>query len=151
LSLCAAQAGAAERSPQADSAKPPRVAMRTRVFTGMWSTHLRDAKDGLQKNSLIGLAYHGYYAATFINSFGDRALTAGLQRSFSDAGLGPLCKSLGYRAGLITGYDQRFFGIGDKLPVIPFVQLTGHVDYRNAGLEIAYAGVVASLIVSFRL
>ena len=134
-----------------NSTKQLRPAMRTRVYFGMWSTHLRDVAEGLQNNSLLGIAYHGYYAATFINSFGDRALSAGLQRSFSGGGSGVLSKALGYRAGILTGYDHRFFGLGDKLPAIPFVQLLGNFDFRNAGVEIGYSGIVASVVVNMRL
>jgi hypothetical protein len=135
----------------ADSVQPIPSAMRTRVYMGMWSTHLRDINRGLGNNSLLGLSYRGYFAATFINSYGDRAVSAGIQRNFSPHANGFVKSALGYRVGLLSGYDERFFGIGDKLPVIPFVQLVGNVDWRNLGVEFGYAGIVASVLFNLRL
>jgi hypothetical protein len=123
----------------------------TRVYVGMWSTHLRDIDRGLSANSLIGVSWRGYFGGTFINSFGDRALSAGLQRSISGPGPGALAVGLGYRAGVITGYDERFFGIGHMFPVIPFAQLLGHIDLSRFGIELSYAGVVASVAMNLRL
>ncbi len=128
---------------------PP--AHRTRVYLGMWSTHLRDLNRGLVSNSLLGVSYRGWFGATFINSFGDRAVTVGMQRNFSFSSDRPVATGLGYRAGFITGYDERFFGIGDKLPALPFVQLLGVVDWRNVGVELGYAGIVASVTLNWRL
>jgi len=155
-SLCAvppavAQASVSPRFVPGDSTEARSPAMRTRIYVGMWSTHLRDINEGLDGNSLIGFAYRGFFGATFINSFGDRAVCLGLQRDFTPAADGVLTTGIGYRLGLITGYDERFFGIGDNVPVIPFIQLVGVVDYRNLGVELAYAGIVASLTLSVRL
>lgn len=127
------------------------AAMQTRVYLAMWTTHLRDLTGGLLPNSLIGFAYRGYYAGTFINSYGDRAVVAGMQRSFSTPRSGSLTTAIGYRAGVLTGYDERFLGIGDKIPALPFFQLVGTVDYRRVGVELAYSGIVASVIVNLRL
>lgn len=112
---------------------------------------MRDLDRGLQSNSLVGLAYRGYFGATFINSFGDRAVSLGIQRDFTPPRRGSLSTALGYRVGVLTGYDERFFGIGDKFPVIPFFQVVGGVDYRNLGIEVGYAGVVASVMGSLRM
>lgn len=134
---------------QADSAKSP--AMRTRVYLGMWSTHLGHLDDGVDKNSLIGVAYHGYFGVTFINSWGDRAVAGGIQRSLTAPQRGTWQPALGYRLGLVTGYDERFLAIAEKTPVLPFAQVVGSVDYHNVGFELAYAGIVASVIANWRL
>jgi hypothetical protein len=117
----------------------------------MWSTHIRDIDEGLSANSLIGLAWRGYFGVTFINSFGDRSVAVGLQRTFSPAREAPVTAALGYRMGLITGYDERFFGIGDKLPALPFAQLMGTIDFRSFGVELNYSGIVASFVLNWRL
>jgi hypothetical protein len=127
----------------ADSLKP--AAMRTRLYLGMWSTHLRHLDEGVDGNSLLGIAYRGYFGATFINSWGDRALAAGVQRSFTRPQRGPLTTALGYRAGLVTGYDERFLSLAGKTPVLPFAQVVGSLDYRRIGVEVAYAGIVVSV------
>ncbi|MGH7574383.1 MAG: hypothetical protein ACREM1_04535 [Longimicrobiales bacterium] len=133
-----------------DSTDAKPAAMQTRLYFGMWSTHLRDLNHGMASNSMVGFAFRGFYGATFINSFGDRAVAGGLQRSFSPPRVGNITTWLGYRVGLITGYDERLFGIGDKLPVVPFAQFTAGIDVRNFGIELGYAGVVASVMMSYR-
>ena len=133
-----------------DPAQPTQPAKQARIYLGMWTSHLLDPARGLDANSLVGVAVRGYYGATFVNSYGDRAFALGLQRTLvaSPKGMRP---ALGYRAGLVTGYDERFLGVAAKVPAIPFGQLVGSVDIRSAGIELAYAGLVASVIVSWRL
>src|SRR5690606_4966894 len=114
-------------------------------------THLRDIDRGLKQNSLFGIAYRGFFAGTFINSFGDRSVSAGVQRNFSEAASGSLTRMFGYRLGLIAGYDERLFGIGDIFPVLPFAQIVGALHWRRVGVELAYSGVVASIMTSMRL
>ena len=134
-----------------DSVDVKSAAMQTRVYVGMWSTHLRDIGRGLGANSLIGFAFRGFFGGTFINSFGDRSVALGMQRSFTSPRSGAMTTALGYRLGVITGYDERFFGIGDKLPALPFAQLVARLDIRNVGIEATYSGIVASIMLSCRL
>jgi hypothetical protein len=133
-----------------DTTEARRWAEHTRVFIGMWSTHLDDIGEGLSPNYLIGVAWRGYFGATFINSFGDRSIAVGLQRSFSPGRDAPVSAALGYRIGLITGYDERFFGIGDKLPALPFAQLMGTLNFRKFGIELNYSGIVAAFVLNWR-
>jgi hypothetical protein len=151
LAAAAAQPADAGSIEAGDSVEARPAAMRTRVYVGMWSTHLRDLNRGLGANSLIGLAYRGFFGATFVNSYGNRAVSVGLQRSFSAPKDGAVTTALGYRVGIITGYDDRFLGIGDKLPALPFAQLVAGMDIRNVGVELAYAGIVASVTLNWRL
>lgn len=126
--------------------------METRLYVGMWTSHLRNLRRGVEANSLLGIAYRGFYGATFINSFGDRAIAAGVQRTLVPANLDSSpSATLGYRAGFVTGYDERFIAIAGKTPVLPFVQLVGMLQHQRLGVEVAYSGVVASLMLSCRL
>lgn len=75
----------------------------------------------------------------------------GFRVCFSPARSSTLTTAVGYRAGFITGYDERFFGIGDKLPVLPFAQFVAGINVRNLGIELAYAGIVASVSLNWRL
>jgi hypothetical protein len=136
---------------RADSISQRTAALRTRIYFGMWSTHILDINRGLGANSLIAVAWRGWFGGTFINSFGDRAVAIGLQRSFTPARTGAITTALGYRAGIVSGYDRRFFGIGQMSPLLPFAQLTGSLDCRNLGLELAYTGIVASVMLNVRL
>jgi len=139
------------QSVSTDSIGARRAAMRTRVYFGMWSTHILDINRGLGANSLIAVAWRGWFGGTFINSYGDRSVAIGVQRSLTPARPGAVTTSLGYRAGVVTGYDERLFGIGQISPVLPFAQLTGSVDWRNLGCELAYSGIVASVMLNVRL
>jgi hypothetical protein len=134
-----------------DTTEQTRSAERTRIYLGMWSTHIRDIAEGMSPNSLIGLAWRGYFGATFINSFGDRSVAVGLQRNFSPSGRSAVTTALGYRFGLVTGYDDRFFGIGHMVPALPFAQLVGTIDFRSLGLELNYSGIVASFVLNWRI
>lgn len=136
--------------PSSDPGEPTPPARQTRIYLGMWTSHLLDPGRGLDANSLVGVAVRGYYGATFVNSYGDRAVALGLQRTLV-ASRGGARPALGYRAGLVTGYDERFLGVAAKIPAIPFGQLVGSIDLKSAGIELAYAGLVASVIVSWRL
>jgi hypothetical protein len=126
-------------------AQPP-----TRIYAGMWSSHVLSPGSRVDANGLIAVSFRGYFGGTFVNSYGERAISAGIQRSFTRPNTKALTTSLGYRIGLITGYDDRLFGIGGKVPAVPFVQLLGNLDYRNVGLEIGYAGVVTSIAANWR-
>jgi hypothetical protein len=134
-----------------DTTEQARSAERTRIYLGMWSTHIRDIAEGMSPNSLIGFAWRGYFGATFINSFGDRSVAVGLQRNFSPSGQSAVTTALGYRFGLVTGYDDRFFGIGHMVPALPFAQLVGTIDFRNLGVELNYSGIVASFVLNWRI
>jgi hypothetical protein len=70
---------AAADAPASGQHTSPAVA--TRIYLGMWTAHVRNVSSGLDPNSLLGVAYRGYYGATFINSYGNRALSAGIQRT----------------------------------------------------------------------
>ena len=125
-------------------------ALPTRIYVGMWTSHLRRLHDGLDANSLIGVSHRGFFGATFINSYGNRAISAGIRRDLTPAREGSLTTVFGYRIGLVTGYDERFLGLASKIPAIPFVQFVGSVDYRHVGIEFSYAGLVTSIATNWR-
>jgi hypothetical protein len=132
----------------ADSVQP---ALKTRIYVGMWTSHVRDPGRGLETNSLLGVAWRGWFGGTFINSYGDRAVSAGMQRGITRTAERPLTASLGYRAGIVTGYDERFLALAERTPVVPFAQLIGGIDHQRVGAEVAFAGLTASVIVSWKL
>jgi hypothetical protein len=57
---------------------------------------------------------------------------------------------LGYRAGLVTGYDERLFPLAGATPVLPLLQPLIAFDANRWGLELSYAGVIASVGWSIR-
>jgi hypothetical protein len=116
----------------------------------MWTTHLNRDVAALDNNWVIGIAGRGYFGATFLNSFGRRAFTGGLQRTVV-AGDWPRAQvSLGYRLGFVTGYDGRFMELARKTPVMPLVHPYVLIDVRRVGIEVSYTFVVASVALSYR-
>ena len=123
----------------------------TRLYFGMWTEHLKRPGIALDNNWLVGLAHRGFFGATFKNSFGRRAFTAGYQRALISSSHGLLTTSLGFRVGAVTGYDGRFMRLARDLPVLPLISAYGNVDVGRVGVEVAYTFVVVSVAVSYRL
>jgi hypothetical protein len=121
-----------------------------RLYVGMWTMHFREMERGLDNNWVLGMSWGNVYGATFMNSFGKRAYSAGLQGSLVRWDTSPVALGLGYRAGLITGYDERFISWAGKTPVLPLVQPLVHLDGKRLGLELSYSGVIASAAFNVR-
>lgn len=136
---------------QADTVTPDRRRPPTRLYAGMWSVHLRDLEPTPTANHLLALAHEGYFVGTFVNSFDDRGMAAGVQWDFARWERERAVTSLGWRAGLVTGYDDRLLGIGDRSPVIPFLQLLWNVDWKRTGVEFSWSGIVVSAATNVRL
>jgi hypothetical protein len=116
----------------------------------MWTMHLKQDVIALDNNWAIGMTWRGFFGATFLNSFGRRAFTGGLQRTIVGAERGPIGASFGYRLGFVTGYDGRFMRIARTTPVLPLVQPFTTVDVKHVGFEVSYSFVVLSIAVSYR-
>jgi hypothetical protein len=133
-----------------DEAEGARHREPTRLYFGMWTTHLNRDVVALDNNWVIGVSYRGVFAATFLNSFGRRAYTAGIQRTLFATEPRPFGASLGYRIGLVSGYDGRFMRVARDTPVLPLVQPFVSVDVHHIGVEVSYTFVVVSVAASYR-
>ncbi|HYN08986.1 MAG TPA: hypothetical protein VES67_16505 [Vicinamibacterales bacterium] len=122
----------------------------TRLYVGMWTVHLKHDVLTVDNNWVIGLSWRGFFGATFLNSFGRRAFTGGIQRTLLSADPHPLGASLGFRLGFVTGYDGRFMHLARKTPVLPLVQPFASIEVQHVGIEVSYTFVVVSLAVSYR-
>src|SRR5215831_8048638 len=80
-------------------AEQPAHHYETRVYFGMWTIHLREPVVTLQNNWVVGFTTHGYFGATFLNTFGNRAFTGGIQRTLISTAPRPLSVALGMRLG----------------------------------------------------
>ena len=103
-------------------------------------------------NQLIAGTYKGYFAGTFINSFYDRGYALGIQRMWDTEQLSDNFKnSVGYRLGLVSGYDERLAPIAAKTPVLPFPQIIDDITWKHVGIELSWcvdtvsAGFVVTL------
>jgi hypothetical protein len=121
-----------------------------RLYFGMWTMHLRQDVIALDNNWAVGLTWRGFFGATFMNSFGRRAFTGGLQRRLLTNDGHPIGASLGYRLGFVTGYDGRFMRLARKTPVLPLVQPFVTIDVAHVGFEVSYSFVVLSAALSYR-
>lgn len=116
---------------------------------GMWSFHLNPESERTDNrvNNLFCVEYHSMFLGTFINSFGDRTYAAGVHRNFythqfiNDPNLN---YTMGYRLGLMHGYDERLTPLAGKTPLFPFAQLTSDLSYKHFGWELSYTGIVIS-------
>ena len=88
----------------------------------MWTLHIDHADEGLSNDDLWGVMYRGGFAATFITTHGPRGYTVGLERNWASGERGPLAGMLGFRAGLVYGYDERLGWVAGKCPIIPLLQ-----------------------------
>jgi hypothetical protein len=131
--------------------RPVAKAAERRLYVGMWTLHFRDMERGLDNNWMLGMSWGRLYGATFVNSFGRRAYSVGLQETIARWRAGMVPVSLGYRAGLVTGYNERLFHLAGETPVLPFVQPLINLDADRLGLELSYLGVIASVGLNVRL
>ncbi len=130
--------------------QPRRDRVERRLYTGMWTVHFRDRERGIDSNHLLGVSWGRYYAGTFVNSYDRRAYTAGVQGTMVRWTPGAVGLGVGYRAGLVTGYDERFVPIARITPVLPLVQPRVNFDVRRIGVEFTYSGVIASAAMNYR-
>ncbi len=131
-------------------AEHPAPHYENRLYLGMWTAHLREPVLTLRNNYAVGFTTHGYFAATFLNSYGNRAFTGGIQRTIVKTAPGTFGALLGFRLGFITGYDGRLMRIARDTPVLPLVQPFVRFDVKRLGVEVSYTFVVVSAGLSFR-
>lgn len=110
----------------------------TRLYLGMWSVHATK-KERNGNNQLIGFSYNSFAAGTFVNSYGNRGVTVGIQRIWLTGLLKhDLNYQLGYRFGLVSGYEgHNLTGIEAtrNWPVIPYAQLIFDLSWKHLGIE----------------
>jgi len=117
------------------------------VYLGMWSFHLsllaKQGDDLNWQHDLIALAYSGFIAGTFINSFNDRCYVFGLHRSIYRYGnKNGFSTDLGYNLGVVKGYDSRMVSVADDLKYLPFLQVTYDISWKMLGIQMSYVGTV---------
>ena len=109
----------------------------------MWSEHFLDGNDDKRtRHDLVGISYHGYFLGTFLNSHDDRSWGLGMQRAMYKNRDYSLDFELGYRAGLMYGYDDSY-EIGDT-KLFPLLQVLADVGYGPVGVQFSWAGEVVT-------
>ena len=115
-----------------------------RLYAGLWTLHLTRTEDGLSQHHLLALGWRGLYLGTFMNSHDNRTWAAAMARSVvvlegTDVGF-----SLGYRAGLMVGYDEQLTRLAGRWPAIPAAELVASLRYGRMGIQGQFAGIVTS-------
>ncbi len=153
LSSNRGEPAAAEQQPTSFWSKLWGTPAPTALYPGMVTFHLEPgSRDDNWNNQLIAGTYKGYFAGTFINSFYDRGYAVGIQRMWDTEQLSDNFKnSVGYRLGLVSGYDERMVPIAAKTPVLPFPQIIDDITWKHVGIELSWcvdtvsAGFVVTL------
>ncbi len=119
------------------------------IMLGMWSYHFVDNDDSYQtSNQLLGISYKGYYAGTFKNSHDNRTWTLGFQRDIYQTQIAFLSVSVGYKAGIMYGYEtMQIF----DTKLFPLLQVYTNLCYKHAGIQLAWAGSVLTAGFVFKL
>lgn len=116
------------------------------IYFGMFTLHINPEsfKDDRWNNNLIGGVYDGIFFGTLLNSFDNRAFVVGLGRDVYNETLSENFNlRVGYRLGVISGYDERMGDMAKYSPVIPFPQIYADLTWRkHLGFEFTYVGVV---------
>jgi hypothetical protein len=108
------------------------------INLGMWSYHFIDNDDSYRTtHNLIAITYKGIFGGTFENSKDDRTWTAGVQRDVYRTNLGVLSVDMGYRLGLMYGYDKmEIFNSG----IFPLLQVYSNLRYKRVGRGTVFLG-----------
>ncbi len=121
-----------------------------RVVWGMWTTHLNRENDGWQNDRALAVVYRGLYAATFRTTHGPRALSVGIERMWARTDPGPVVGMVGFRTGLVYGYDERLGWAAEMTPVLPFAQPVVYAQIGPFTADVTYTWVVISITAGVR-
>tara|TARA_B100001093_G_C26714346_1_gene964947 strand:- start:691 stop:1164 length:474 start_codon:yes stop_codon:yes gene_type:complete len=120
-----------------------------RLYAGMWTYHTHASSREKDNATNYGLSYvrNGYFASTFKNSYYNWSFAAGLQRDIYDKHFASDTQQfkVGYRAALMTGYDDRLCSHCGDSPVLPVIVPYINWQYKNMGLESQYAVILATI------
>lgn len=118
-----------------------------RVYLGMWTFHpFGDEPFRLETNNGFGLQYRSLFAFTCVNSFDRRTYVAGAERVWLEARQGSLAVMLGFRFGLIRGYDTELLQIAGETPVLPFWGTLILLRFGPVGGEVSWVYRAVSLV-----
>ncbi len=113
---------------------------RDALLLGMWSLHMDGSGELLGKgknneeNHLLGLQLAGWTAGTFINSHRRRSFFGGLAREvYSRDVADDLRFDLGYKAGLMSGYDPE---LPNFEGVTAFIAAFAGFSWRRLGFDL---------------
>ena len=116
-----------------------------RIYGGLWALHLRRPGDGLSSHHLIGGTYRGIHAGTFVNTHEGRSWMLALGRSVIAARGSRGSMRVGYRVGLLAGYDEQLTDLAGRWPVLPAGKVVADARYRRLGLQVGWSWIVVTV------
>ena len=116
-----------------------RTSERERLIPGLWGMHFFD-RQPLQPfwTRGGGIQYSGWFGGAFLNSYDRLSLIGGLEREWLSFRTPLVGLGVGYRTGLLTGYDGQLFELADKLPILPFVGLDVWLQTGPIAIDVFY-------------
>jgi hypothetical protein len=119
---------------------------RRRLIPALWGMHFFDQQP-LQPFWTRGAGFQasGWFGGAFMNSYDDLSVIAGIEREWGAWRTRALGMGVGYRAGLLTGYDRQLFALADKTPVLPFVGLDVWLQAGPVAFDVFYVYRALSL------
>jgi hypothetical protein len=112
---------------------------RRRAIAGVWALHPFEPQfPEVEWTRGWGLVWGQWFGATFINSYDERAFIAGLERSWASTRRGRLAAGVGYRVGIVTGYDERLIVWAEHTPILPFGGVMLWSDLGPLGVDVVY-------------
>lgn len=127
--------------------RPP----HSHFMVGMWGLHPFEPDfPHADPTGGIGGQWRGWFGATFVNSYGDRAFSAGVERLWLRVGHRSLGGGLGYRLGLVTGYDERLLPLARRVPALPMGGPLVHANVGAVGGQLFYVYRAMTLELSVR-
>lgn len=126
---------------------------RPHVIVGAWALHPFEPQfPELDWSAGFGVKSHQWLFATFVNSYDRRSFIAALERYWWVGDFGDLSVGVGYRAGVITGYDEELIALAGKTPLMPFTGLLLWTDLGPFSIDAfyAYRGITLETGLAFR-
>ena len=112
---------------------------RRRLIPGFWRTHPFDQKfPELAWTNGLGVQASMWFGGAFINSYDDLSLIAGVERAWLRRQGKRVGYGIGYRAGVITGYDEQLIAWADDVPALPFAGVLLWMQVGQVGIEAFY-------------
>ncbi len=120
-----------------------------RLIGGIWAVHpLARSFPRIDATYGYGFNWNGFYGARLRNSYNRTTFTFGVERWWLRPRWWILEWGLGYRAGIITGYDERIFELAAHTPVLPIFGFQSWVRVGPARFDVFYVYRAVTLEVS---
>ena len=113
----------------------------------MWTFHpFEDDPYPREANNGLGVQFRGLFVFTCVNSFDERTYAVGLERAWGGARRGAFGAMLGFRVGLIHGYDTELFEIAGETPILPFAGAVALFRIGPLGGEVSWVYRAVSVV-----